>query len=138
MDVKSAFLNVFIQKEVYVQQLLGFIDHKYPNHVYKLKKALYGLKQAPRSWYDRLSKFLIDNNYVRGKVDNTLFIKKFKKDAMYVQIYFDDTVFGATNDNTSAINLTKNPILHSRTKHRNKTSFLMRPCSKRRLYGRIC
>nr|KYP50071.1 Copia protein [Cajanus cajan] len=70
---------------------------KYPNHVYKIKKTLYGLKQAPRSWYDRLRKFLIENDYVKGKVDNTLFVKKFKQDTMYVQIYVDDIVFGSTN-----------------------------------------
>jgi len=40
-------------------------------------------------------------------------------------------------DNTSAINLSKNPVLHSRTKHRNKTSFLERSCSKGRLCSRI-
>nr|KYP70668.1 Retrovirus-related Pol polyprotein from transposon TNT 1-94 [Cajanus cajan] len=97
MDVKSAFLNGLIQEEVYVEQPPGFVDFKYPNHVYKLKKALYGLKQAPRSWYDRLNKFLIENDYVRGKVDNTLFVKKFKNDTMYVQIYVDDIVFGSTN-----------------------------------------
>nr|KYP74051.1 Retrovirus-related Pol polyprotein from transposon TNT 1-94 [Cajanus cajan] len=81
MDVKSAFLNGFIQEEAYVEPP-GFVDFKYPNHVYKLKKALYGLKQALRSWYYRLRKFLIDKDYVRGKVDNTLFVKKFKKDTM--------------------------------------------------------
>uniref|UniRef100_A0A151UGR9 Copia protein n=1 Tax=Cajanus cajan TaxID=3821 RepID=A0A151UGR9_CAJCA len=42
MDVKSAFLNGFIQEKVYVEQPPGFIDFRYPNHVYKLKKALYG------------------------------------------------------------------------------------------------
>ncbi|GJX37221.1 retrovirus-related pol polyprotein from transposon TNT 1-94 [Tanacetum coccineum] len=52
MDVKSAFLNGFINEEVYVAQPLGFIDFEKPNHVYKLKKALYGLKQAPKAWYD--------------------------------------------------------------------------------------
>nr|KYP39072.1 Copia protein [Cajanus cajan] len=96
-DEKSAFLNGFIQEEVYVEQSLGFVVYKYPNHVYKLKKTLYGLKQTPRSWYDRLRKFLIDNDYIREKVDNTLFVKKFKKDTMYVQIYVDDIVFGSTN-----------------------------------------
>ncbi|GJR72683.1 retrovirus-related pol polyprotein from transposon TNT 1-94 [Tanacetum coccineum] len=49
MDVKSAFLNGFINKEVYVAQHLGFIDFEKPDHVYKLKKALYGLKQAPKA-----------------------------------------------------------------------------------------
>ena len=40
MDVKSAFLNGFINEEVYVAQPLGFIDFAKPNYVYKLKKAL--------------------------------------------------------------------------------------------------
>ena len=54
IDVKSAFLNGFIQEEVYVEQSSGFEDFEKPNHVYKLQKALYGLKQAPRAWYERL------------------------------------------------------------------------------------
>ncbi|GKB25702.1 retrovirus-related pol polyprotein from transposon TNT 1-94 [Tanacetum coccineum] len=49
MDVKSAFLNGFINEEVYVAQPPGFIDFAKPNHVYKLKKALYGLKQAHKA-----------------------------------------------------------------------------------------
>ena len=43
MDVKSAFLNGFIQEEVYVEEPLDFEDFEKPNHVYKLQKALYGL-----------------------------------------------------------------------------------------------
>nr|GEZ02712.1 retrotransposon protein, putative, Ty1-copia subclass [Tanacetum cinerariifolium] len=50
MDVKTAFLNGNLRKEVYVSQPDGFVDQDNPNHVYKLKKALYGLKQAPRAW----------------------------------------------------------------------------------------
>ncbi|GJY14436.1 retrovirus-related pol polyprotein from transposon TNT 1-94 [Tanacetum coccineum] len=49
MDVKSAFLNDFINEEVYVAQTPGFIDFQKLNYVYKLKKALYGLKQAPKA-----------------------------------------------------------------------------------------
>ncbi|GJT94123.1 retrovirus-related pol polyprotein from transposon TNT 1-94, partial [Tanacetum coccineum] len=49
MDVKSAFLNSFINEEVYMAQPPRFIDFEKPDHVYKLKKALYGLKQASKA-----------------------------------------------------------------------------------------
>ncbi|GJU44064.1 retrovirus-related pol polyprotein from transposon TNT 1-94 [Tanacetum coccineum] len=50
IDVKSSFLNGFINEEIYVAQPPGFINFAKPNPVYKLKKALYGLKQAPNVW----------------------------------------------------------------------------------------
>ena len=90
MDVKSAFLNGYISEEVYVHQPPGFEDEKNPDHVFKLKKSLYGLKQAPKAWYERLSSFLLENEFVRGKVDTTLFCKTYKDDILIVQIYVDD------------------------------------------------
>ncbi|GJW20680.1 retrovirus-related pol polyprotein from transposon TNT 1-94 [Tanacetum coccineum] len=96
MDVKSAFLNGFINEEVYVAQPSGFIDFAKPNHVYRLKKALYGVKQAPRAWYDRLKAFLIKHDYAMGMVDNTLFTKKKDSNIIIVQIYVDDIIFGST------------------------------------------
>ena len=98
MDVKNAFLNGLIQEEVYVEQPPGFEDSQKLDHVYRLKKALYGLKQAPRAWYERLSKFLLEKNFTRGKVDTTLFIKKKDNDILLVQIYVDDIIFGSTNE----------------------------------------
>ena len=73
MDVNTAFLNGYLNEEVFVEQTLGFEDTSKPNHVYKLDKALYGLKQAPRAWYDRLSQFLLSKGYKYGDVDKTLF-----------------------------------------------------------------
>ncbi|GJV62446.1 retrovirus-related pol polyprotein from transposon TNT 1-94 [Tanacetum coccineum] len=96
MDVKSAFLNGFINEEVYVAQPPGFIDFAKPNHVYRLKKALYGLKQAPKAWYDRLKAFLIKHDYTIGMVDNTLFTKKKDPNLIIVQIYVDNIIFGST------------------------------------------
>nr|GEV66855.1 retrovirus-related Pol polyprotein from transposon TNT 1-94 [Tanacetum cinerariifolium] len=93
MDVKSAFLNGFINKEVYVAEPLGFIDFVKPNHVYRLKKALYGLKQAPKAWYDRLKAFVIKHDYTMGMVDNTFFTKKKDSNLIIIQIYVDDIIF---------------------------------------------
>ena len=63
MDVKSVFLNDFINDEVYVEQPPDFQSFNFPNHVFKLKNTLYGLKQAPRAWYERLSKFLLKKRF---------------------------------------------------------------------------
>jgi len=98
IDVKSAFLNGYLKEEVYVSQPPGFENHEFPNHVFKLDKALCGLKQAPRVWYERLSNFLTENGFQRGKVDNTLFLKSKGEHLLIVQIYIDDTIFGITHN----------------------------------------
>jgi hypothetical protein len=97
MDVKRAFLNGYINEEVYVEQPPGFEDDKKSNHVYKLKKTLYGLNQAPRVWYERLRDFLLSKGFMMGKVDTTLFTKEIGKDLFMLQIYVDDIIFGSTN-----------------------------------------
>nr|GEY37107.1 putative ribonuclease H-like domain-containing protein [Tanacetum cinerariifolium] len=76
MDVKSAFLYGTIEEEVYVCQTLGFEDPDHPNKVYKVFKALYGLHQAPRAWYETLANYPLENGFQRGKIDQTLFIKR--------------------------------------------------------------
>nr|GEU76340.1 retrovirus-related Pol polyprotein from transposon TNT 1-94 [Tanacetum cinerariifolium] len=93
MDVKTAFLNGNLREKVYVSQPDRFMDPNNPNHVYKLKKALYGLKQAPRAWYDMLSSFQISQDFSKGSVDPTLFIRKNGNDLLVVQIYVDDIIF---------------------------------------------
>nr|GEX73210.1 retrovirus-related Pol polyprotein from transposon TNT 1-94 [Tanacetum cinerariifolium] len=82
MDVKTAFLHGSLKEDVYVCQPEGFIDADHPSHVYKLKKALYGLKQAPRAWYDELSTFLLQNHFIKGTIDPTLFIRCFNDDIL--------------------------------------------------------
>nr|GEY98036.1 copia protein [Tanacetum cinerariifolium] len=96
MDVKTAFLNGNLQEEVYVSQPDGFVDPDNPNHGYKLKKALYGLKQAPRAWYDMLSSFLLSQDFSKGSVDPTLFIRKNDNELVLVHIYVDDIIFAAS------------------------------------------
>nr|GEW21793.1 hypothetical protein [Tanacetum cinerariifolium] len=97
MNVKSAFLYGAIEKEVYICQPPGFDDPDYPDKVYKVVKALYGLHQAHRAWYKTLTNYLLKNGFHRGKIDQTLFIKKQKGDILLVQVYVDDIIFGSTN-----------------------------------------
>ncbi|WVZ76135.1 LOW QUALITY PROTEIN: hypothetical protein U9M48_024133 [Paspalum notatum var. saurae] len=93
MDVKSAFLNGFIEEEVYVRQPLGFESAKFSDRVYKSMKALYGLKQAPRAWYAKLKSFLLKSGFVMGSVDKTFC----GGETLIVQIYVDDIIFGGSS-----------------------------------------
>ncbi|WVZ51977.1 LOW QUALITY PROTEIN: hypothetical protein U9M48_003074 [Paspalum notatum var. saurae] len=97
MDVKSTFLNGFIEEEVYVRQPPGFESARFQDRVYKLRKALYGLKQAPRAWYARLKSFLLKSGFVMGSVDKTLFLLSRGGDTLIVQIYVDDIIFGGSS-----------------------------------------
>ncbi|GKB15180.1 putative ribonuclease H-like domain-containing protein [Tanacetum coccineum] len=93
MDVKSAFLYGKIKEEVYVCQPPGFEDPDFPDKVYKVEKALYGLHQAPRAWYETLSTYLLDNGFQRGKIDKTLFIKRYKGDILLMSSMGELTFF---------------------------------------------
>nr|GEY86860.1 hypothetical protein [Tanacetum cinerariifolium] len=86
MDVKTSFLNGNLQEEVYVSQPDGIVDPDNPNHVYKLKKALYVLKQAPHAWYNMLSSFLLSQEFYKGSVDPTLFIRKNDNDLLLMSM----------------------------------------------------
>ncbi|KAK0594200.1 hypothetical protein LWI29_024593 [Acer saccharum] len=77
------------------------------------QEGTYGLKQAPRAWYERLTQFLVDNNYTRGSVDKTLFIKRDNDELFIAQIYVDDIVFGSTN-NTKSNNLLMSCLMNLR------------------------
>ncbi|GJY22207.1 putative ribonuclease H-like domain-containing protein [Tanacetum coccineum] len=108
MDVKSAFLYGTIEEEVYVTQPPGFKDHDHPDKVYKVVKTFYGLHQAPRAWYETLANYLLGNRFKRGKIDQTLFIKKQKRDILLVHVYVDDIIFGSTNKDLFAL---KKPLV---------------------------
>ncbi|GJU44967.1 retrovirus-related pol polyprotein from transposon TNT 1-94 [Tanacetum coccineum] len=116
MDVKSAFLNGFINEEVYVAQPPGFIDFQKPNYVYKLKKALHGLKQALKAWLEdskptktpisteiKLTKDdeadFVDSSKYRGTKMPSEYQQDYKKTRAYApKIYNDPNIFNALRD----------------------------------------
>ncbi|XP_050941531.1 uncharacterized protein LOC127149711 [Cucumis melo] len=70
MDVKSAFLNGYLNEEVCVTQPKGFVNSEFSQYVYKLDKALYGLKR----FILRGFKFSITLAVINGFLGNAVFI----------------------------------------------------------------
>ncbi|GJS58492.1 retrovirus-related pol polyprotein from transposon TNT 1-94, partial [Tanacetum coccineum] len=52
MDIKTAFLNGYLDEDIYMVQPEGFVDPDHPRKVCKLQRSIYGLKQVSRSWND--------------------------------------------------------------------------------------
>nr|GEV29104.1 Gag-Pol polyprotein [Tanacetum cinerariifolium] len=105
-DHHAKLLQLKIQKVwilvdfLYEKRAIGFEDPDHPDKVYKVVNALYGLHQAPRAWYETLANYLLENDFQRGKIDQTLFIKRQKGDILLVQIYVDDIIFDGKSAST--------------------------------------
>nr|KAJ0224144.1 hypothetical protein LSAT_V11C200083770 [Lactuca sativa] len=100
-NFKTAILHGVLQEEIFLKQLTSFENEEFPNPVYRLDKDVYGLKQAPMPWYDMLSSYFLSSGYKRGKIDNTLFIKQSGSHIILDQVYFDDIIFGSTDEKLS-------------------------------------
>ena len=98
MDVKSTFLNVILEEEVYIKQLEGFFDTNNKNMVCRLHKVLHGLKQDPRAWYERLHNYFMNIGFEKTDDKKNLYLKiEGGKGILLVKIFVDDIIFGGQN-----------------------------------------
>lgn len=103
MDIKSALLTGYLEEEVYIEQLEGFILGNDANLVCKLKKALYGLKQALKAWYYHLDKYLNQQGFTKGSIDSNLYTK-IKNDKLLIIIFYVDDIIFESNDESMSQN----------------------------------
>lgn len=96
-DVKQAYLNGPIDKEIYVslpRTLNDIVESETstvnPSRTYRLKKALYGLKQAGRLWNDLATDILKNCGYKQCFYENCLFVKRESENVSIILIYVDD------------------------------------------------
>jgi hypothetical protein len=92
LDIQNAFLNGFLDEQVYMCQPPGFADSSKPNHYCQLVRSLYGLKQAPRAWHARLSSVLGSLGFSPSVADTSLFILQRSNVTIYLLVYVDDII----------------------------------------------
>lgn len=97
LDVKAAFLNGYLEEEVYVSQPPGFEVKGKENKVYKLRKALYGLKQAPRAWNKRIDQFLLQQQFVKCTNEHGIYSRYSNENSyLIICLYVDDMLLTGT------------------------------------------
>nr|GEW24688.1 hypothetical protein [Tanacetum cinerariifolium] len=90
MDVKTAFLNGYINKEVYMEQPEGFVNPKYPNRVCKLKRSIYALKQASRQWNKRFDDEIKKFGFTQNRDEPCVYLKASESNITFLILYVDD------------------------------------------------
>jgi len=90
MDVKTAFLNGYIDQDIYMEQPEGFTPKDNIGKVCKLKRSIYGLKQASRSWNIRFDDEVKSFGFIQN-VDEPCVYKKASGSAIaFLVLYVDD------------------------------------------------
>ncbi|GKA12293.1 retrotransposon protein, putative, ty1-copia subclass [Tanacetum coccineum] len=90
MDVKTAFLNGYLNEEVYMEQPEGFVNPKYPNRVCKLKRSIYGLKQASRQWNKRFDDKIKKFGFSQNANEPCVYLKASRINVTFLILYVDD------------------------------------------------
>ena len=109
MDVVTTYLYGILENDIYMKVLERFqlpqVNTSQPRNMYsiKLRRSLYGLKQSGRMWYNRLSEYLIKDEYINNPIRPCFFIKKSKLGFSILAVYVDDiNLFGTPEELTKA------------------------------------
>ncbi|GJR58873.1 retrotransposon protein, putative, ty1-copia subclass [Tanacetum coccineum] len=97
MDVKTAFLNGYLNEEVYMEQPEGFVNPKYPNRVCKLKRSIYGLKQASRQWNKRFDDEIKKFGFTQNRDEPCVYLKASGSNVTFLILYVDDILIMGNN-----------------------------------------
>ena len=102
MDVKNAFLNGELSKEVYMKLPPGYSHPPgFPHRVFRLRRALYGLKQAPRVWFAKFSSTISQHGFSGSSFDTALFLRRSGHGITILLLYVDDMII--TSDDMHGI-----------------------------------
>ena len=69
IDVKTAFLYVELEEEIYMEQPDGFVVLGEENKVGRLIKFLYSLKQTPKQWHEKFDTTLTSAGFSVNETD---------------------------------------------------------------------
>ena len=90
MDVKTAFLNGFLEEELYMMQPEGFIDPKGAKKVCKLQRYIYGLVQASRGWNKCFDSVIKEYGFIHTFGEACIYKKVSGSSVAFLILYVDD------------------------------------------------
>ncbi|GJU45593.1 retrotransposon protein, putative, ty1-copia subclass [Tanacetum coccineum] len=97
MDVKTAFLNGRLNKNVYMVKPEGFENPKHPRRVCKLQRSIYVLKQASMSWNKRFDEEIKKYGFTQNLDDPCVYKRASGSIIVFLILYVDDILLMGNN-----------------------------------------
>ena len=89
LDVKTAFLNGYVEEEIFMEQPKGF-ESKESSKLCKLHRSIYGLKQASRSWNHRSDEAIRSYGFIKNEYEPCVYKKVSGSQITFLVLYVDD------------------------------------------------
>ena len=96
LDVKTAFLNNYLNEEIYLEQPEGFVMPGQKNKVCRLVKSLYGLKQAPKQCHERFDTTVTVFVFRHNSADRCIYSKCTSDYTIIICLYVYDMLIIST------------------------------------------
>ncbi|KAL0394458.1 UNVERIFIED_CONTAM: Retrovirus-related Pol polyprotein from transposon TNT 1-94 [Sesamum latifolium] len=90
MDVKTAFLNGFVEEEIFYDQPEGFTTVREEQKVCRLQRSIYGLNQASRSWNTHFHEVIRGYKFIKNDYDPCVYKNISGSSVAYLVLYVDD------------------------------------------------
>nr|GEW55981.1 retrotransposon protein, putative, Ty1-copia subclass [Tanacetum cinerariifolium] len=97
IDVKTVFLNGYLNEEVYMEQPKGFVSQNFSNRVCKLKRSIYGLKQASRQWNKRFKHEIKKFGFSQNRDEPCIYVKASGNYVTLLILYVDEILIMGNN-----------------------------------------
>nr|GEX71387.1 retrotransposon protein, putative, Ty1-copia subclass [Tanacetum cinerariifolium] len=89
---RTAFLNVYLDEDIYMVQPKGFVDPDHPRKVCKLQRSIYGLKQASISWNKRFDEKIKKFGFAQNLDEPCVYQKPSRSNVTFLILYVDDII----------------------------------------------
>ncbi|PKI43663.1 hypothetical protein CRG98_035947 [Punica granatum] len=89
MDVKTAFLNGYIEEDIFMDQSKGF-ESKDKSKVCKLMRSIYGLKHDSRSWNRHCNEAVKSFGFIKNEDEPCVYKKASGSMIAFLVLYVDD------------------------------------------------
>ena len=92
MDMKTAFLNRYLEKDIYMEQPFDCTSGDGDHRVCKLQGSIYGLKQASRSWNLHFDETIKSFDFVKNKEEPCVYKRISRSAITFLILYLDDNL----------------------------------------------